>query len=359
MILTVTPNPSLDRTYVTGPLHLGEVNRASTETVEASGKGVNVSRALHAAGTRTLAVLPAGGTEGEHLRLLLEADGLPYALVPVSAPTRTNTTVAEAGGRTTKVNSPGAPLRPAERDALVAMVARHAGSAGWAVFSGSLPPGSERDLLPRLLDAARGAGARTAVDTSGEALAVAAGCAVDLLAPNATELASLTGRPLPGSGPALVAAAVRAAAEVHARTGSALLVSLGADGAVFVSGDVALHGVAPPVTPVNTAGAGDALLAGWLHGEALGVLASAEDRLRLRSPGDTLGVLASARDRLRLRSPGDGDPAGRLARGVSWGTAACLMPGTAGDVAALADPGSVRVTGRETGTTGARTVAPP
>jgi 1-phosphofructokinase len=319
MILTVTPNPSLDRTYAIGPLHLGEVNRAAGETVEASGKGVNVSRALHAAGTATLAVLPAGGTEGEHLRELLEADGLPYALVPVAAATRTNTTIAESGGRTTKVNSPGAPLRPAERDALVAMVARHAAPARWAVFSGSLPPGSERDLLPRLIAAAKDAGARTAVDTSGEALAVAAGCGVDLLAPNAAELAALTGRPLPPAGPDLVVAAARAAAEVGARTGSALLVSLGADGALWVADGVARHGVAPPVTPVNTAGAGDALLAGWLYG--------------------------------------DGD----LARAVAWGTAACLMPGTAGDVAARADVASVRVAslGQEVGRAAARTVIPP
>lgn len=345
MVLTVTPNPSLDRTYVTGPLALGEVNRALSETVEASGKGVNVSRVLHAAGAATLAVLPVGGTEGEHLCALLDVDLLPYALVPVHAPTRTNTTVAEAGGRTTKVNSPGAPLLPAEADALVAMVARQAGTAQWAVFSGSLPPGSERDLLPRLIKAARGAGARTAVDTSGEALAVAAECGVDLLAPNAAELAALTGLDLPDSGrdglrigdPGvdksridesdidesntgglssggsntgvaggdLVEWATAAAIEVHHRTGAALLVSLGGAGALFVAGTQSLHAVPPRVTPVNTAGAGDALLAGWLYSAG-----PAEDR---------------------------------LARAVAWGTAACLMPGTSGDVAGRAKTSTVTV----------------
>jgi 1-phosphofructokinase len=306
MILTVTANPSLDRTYVTGALALGEVNRARAESVEASGKGVNVSRALHAAGAPTVAVLPAGGAEGEQLRRLLDADGLRYTLVPVAAPTRTNTTIAEAGGRTTKVNSPGAPLPPREAEALVAAVARAAEGAGWAVFSGSLPPGGGAGLLPRLIGAARAAGARTAVDTSGEPLAEAAGAGVDLLAPNAAELAALTGRDLPGSGPALVREALAAAREVHRRTGSALLVSLGAAGAVWVAGDEALHGVGPEVTPVNTAGAGDALLAGWLYGA--------------------------------------GEPPQRLARAVAWGTAACLMPATAGHVAARAEPGAVAVT---------------
>lgn len=329
-VLTVTPNPSLDRTYVTGPLALGEVNRALSETVEASGKGVNVSRVLHAAGAATLAVLPVGGTEGEHLRKLLDVDLLPYALVPVHAPTRTNTTVAEAGGRTTKVNSPGAALLPAEAEALVAMVARQASIAQWAVFSGSLPPGSERDLLPRLIEAARGAGARTAVDTSGEALEVAAECGIDLLAPNAAELAALTGRDLPDSGRDgsdigdsgidgssidgsstgaaggdLVEWAACAALEVHRRTGAALLVSLGPAGALWVTNAESLYAVPPRVTPVNTAGAGDALLAGWLYA---------------------------------------GGPAEEcLARAVAWGTAACLMPGTSGDVAGCAKPSTVTV----------------
>jgi 1-phosphofructokinase len=349
-VLTVTPNPSLDRTFVTGPLVLGEVNRALSEAVEASGKGVNVSRVLHAAGAATLAVLPVGGTEGEHLRKLLDVDLLPYALVPVHAPTRTNTTVAETGGRTTKVNSPGAPLLPAEADALVAMVARQARTAQWAVFSGSLPPGSERDLLPRLIEAARDAGARIAVDTSGEALVVAAECGVDLLAPNAAELAALTGRDLPDSGSdgpgaagsgadgsggngsgagdsgiggsridgssidrsstdasgrELVEWAACAALEMDRSTGAALLVSLGAAGALWVTGAEALHAVPPRVTPVNTAGAGDALLAGWLYAA--------------------------------------GPSEQRLARAVAWGTAACLMPGTSGDVAGRAEPSKVTV----------------
>jgi len=315
MILTVTANPSLDRTYTTGPVALGEVNRALRDTVEASGKGVNVSRALHAAGIATVAVLTAGGSDGEQLRALLDHDGLPYVPVVVQGATRTNITIAEPG-RTTKVNSAGHPLTAADYDTLVAVVATQALHASWVVLSGSVPPGAERNLLPRLVAVARGAGARTAVDTSGDALVAAADAAADLLAPNADELAALTGRPLPGSGPELVHEALAAATDVTRRTGSALLVSLGVDGALWVSseGRHALHARPPRITPVNTVGAGDALLAGWL----------------------------AARPDAGYDG-GDG-PAGRLARAVAWGTAACLMPGTAGDVATSADIAAVTVT---------------
>ncbi len=308
MILTVTPNPSLDRTYTTGSMEADRVNRALADTVEASGKGVNVSRALHAAGVATVAVLTSGGNEGEQLRALLDAEALPHVLVPTAAPTRTNVTVVEPG-RTTKINSPGQPLTRRDYDALVSAVSARAREARQVVISGSVPPGAGDDLVPRLVATARQAGARIAVDTSGAALLAAAGVGPDLLAPNADELAELAGRSLAGDGTDLVHAALGAALAVSNATGSALLVSLGADGALWVApgGARALHAAAAPVIPVNTAGAGDALLAGWL--------AADED-----TPGE------------------------RLARAVAWGTAACLLPGTSGDVSAGADVGAVTIT---------------
>jgi 1-phosphofructokinase len=318
MILTVTANPSLDRTYrIDGKIELGEVNRAGSEDVEASGKGVNVSRALHAAGLATTCVLPLGGAEGEQLRRLIAADGLAYRAVEVTGPTRTNTTLADAGGRTTKVNAPGHALPAAAADALVALVGLLAGDARWVVCSGSLPPGTPPELVGRLVRAARAGGARTAVDASGEALAAAAVAGPDLIAPNADELGRLVGRTLPGHGQALIEAAADAAAALAASTGTSLLVSLGADGALWVpAGHPAdrLHGRPPRVEPVNTAGAGDALLAGWLAADAGPAAAD-----------DLVGATA------------------RLAQAVAWGTAACLMPTTSGDVAATADVGTVTV----------------
>jgi 1-phosphofructokinase len=199
------------------------------------------------------------------------------------------------------------------------------------VISGSVPPDAGIDLVPRLIAVARHSGARTAVDVSGPALEAASNAAPDLLAPNAAELAELSGGPRPDPDrdnvrdPARdpvrdpVREALHAAVEVSRRTGSSLLVSLGAAGALWVqAGQRVWHAVPPPVTPVNTAGAGDALLAGWLAGEP-------DDDDHDDDPQNT-------------QTPR------RLARAVAWGTAACLISGTAGDVAAEADATAVTVT---------------
>jgi 1-phosphofructokinase len=314
MILTVTPNPSLDRTFTVAGFRLGELNRAASDTVEASGKGVNVARVLHAAGVRTGIVLPAGGHEGLQLGALLDAEGLGHRIVPTGTPVRTNVTVLEAG-RTTKVNAPGHPLPGSAADAIVEAVADLALGADWVVCSGSLPPGTPADLIGRIVVVGRRAGAQTAVDASGLALAAAVRAGPDLLAPNADELAELTGRTFPPEGEPLVQAALDAARLVATATGGSLLVSLGADGALWVDAVTALHAVAPPVTPVNTAGAGDALLAGWL----------------------------STTEPPERQTPERQTPQSRLRTAVAWGTAACLLPATAGDVAKTARPQNVQI----------------
>jgi 1-phosphofructokinase len=125
VIVTVTLNPSLDLTYALAEDELGqiEVHRARTITVEASGKGVNVSRTLHAAGVATIAVLPEGGQTGQHLGDLLAAEGLEHVPVPVGGHTRINTSLLLANGQTVKVNGPGAPMARPDLDRLLDILA--------------------------------------------------------------------------------------------------------------------------------------------------------------------------------------------------------------------------------------------
>lgn len=85
MIVTVTPNPSLDRTVELDELVRGAVLRVHGTRVEPGGKGVNISRALARNGLRTRAVLPCGGPEGDRLAALLVAEGIEPVLVPVQA----------------------------------------------------------------------------------------------------------------------------------------------------------------------------------------------------------------------------------------------------------------------------------
>ncbi len=295
MIVTLTLNPSLDLTYALAEDALTDrdIHRTRTQTLEPSGKGVNVSLDLHAAGVPTRAVLPTAGGTGRHLSDLLDAAGLAHRGVAVAGECRINTSLLLADGRTIKVNGPGSPLaEPDFERTLATLVAAldtpsEAGER-WLVVAGSLPPGIAPESVCRILALAREHGYASAADLSGPALRAALDAGADLIAPNDLELAELTGDPtLTGATPEAVA---DAAAGLARASGSEVLVSMGAAGAVWSDGKRALHGSGPALTPVNTAGAGDAFLAGW------------------------------------LAAPGD--PTQRMARALAWGRSSCLCPTT-------------------------------
>lgn len=265
MIVTVTPNPSLDRTATLDELHRGEVHRAAAVRLDPGGKGVNVARALAAAGTPTVALLPAGGAVGDRLGELLAPEGVPVVAVPISGSTRSNITLVEADGTTTKINEPGPELTPVELTALEDRAAGLAKRAEWLVCCGSLPRGVPVDFYARLTELAHAAGAKVAIDSSGPTLAAACGGKPDLIKPNLEELVQLAGRPLPLLGDVLAFCR-----ELLARGVDSVLVSLGAQGALLVEQHEVCHAVGPAVSVRSTVGAGDATLAGFLHGGAVG-----------------------------------------------------------------------------------------
>ncbi|MBT2520306.1 1-phosphofructokinase family hexose kinase [Arthrobacter sp. ISL-28] len=282
MIVTLTANPSLDRTVaLSGPLERGEVQRAVSVSQESGGKGVNVSRALVASGLETIAVLP-GGDSDPVISGLQEA-GVPFAAMAIHEPLRTNVALTEPGGVTTKINEPGPVLDEDAQEALIRLLLERAKGATWVVLAGSLPPGVPSDFYATITRRLRSAGPgnsvpQIAVDSSGAPLAASiadgASGAVsgkpDLLKPNAEELAELAA----AAGFASVstaeeleadpeAAAAAAAAVVRSGVG-AVLATLGSKGAVLVTADGAWLATHPPVTAVSTVGAGDSSLAGYL-----------------------------------------------------------------------------------------------
>src|SRR4249920_661842 len=114
MIVTLTPNPSLDRSLFLDTFTRGAVNRCTATFLEPSGKGVNVALALRSHGVPVLALLPIGGPAGEQLVQLLDAAGLPYRTVMIAGTVRTNVSMIEADGTTSKINEPGPTLTSEE-----------------------------------------------------------------------------------------------------------------------------------------------------------------------------------------------------------------------------------------------------
>ncbi|MFD7457510.1 MULTISPECIES: 1-phosphofructokinase [unclassified Streptomyces] len=259
MILTVTPNPSLDRSYEVHALRRGEVIRAETERVDPGGKGVNVSRAVAAAGRRTVAVLPLGGAPGALVADLLDAQGIEVAPVPIAGATRSNIALAESDGVLTKINAPGPQLSPAEQELLLETVREQSRDADWIACCGSLPRGLAPSWYADVVTRAHAGGARIALDTSGSALLEALRARPDVVKPNAEELAAAVGRPL-----ATVGDALKAAEELRERGARAVLASLGADGQLLVDDAGTWFGSAHVDAVRSNVGAGDSSLAGFL-----------------------------------------------------------------------------------------------
>ncbi|MFW7414363.1 1-phosphofructokinase [Demequina sp. SO4-18] len=288
MIVTVTPNPSIDRAVMIEALHPGEVHRATANRIDPGGKGVNASRALAAQGAETTAVLPIGGPEGHLLEELLDHDDVPRRSVPVSGAVRMNISILEPDGTTTKLNEPGPDLDTHEVQALLEAALGLAGGADWIVGCGSLPPGVPADFYASLVMAAREREVRVAIDSSGPSMSAAMAARPHLIKPNNEELEELVG------GDLATLKDVRDAARSLVDAGIEIVaVSLGQDGALLVTSDEVVHAHARARAPLSTVGAGDCMLAGLLHSLTQGL-----------SAADSLAVA------------------------VRWGTAAVALPGS-------------------------------
>lgn len=289
MIVTVTPNPSIDRTIEIDRLERGALIRARRATSEAAGKGVNVSCALAVQGVATVAVLPlAEDSATTYLQLL--GDATPIAPVPIDGSTRINASLVEGDGTVTKVNEPGPALDAADVEAILSAV-RMVSDAEWILGCGSLPPGAPVGFYARL--AALGApDRRVAIDASGKALGAAVAAGVALVKPNRAELEELVGCAV-----STIGDVVLAARKLIERGSDAVLVSLGADGAVYVDKQGAVHAAARIDDVVNTVGAGDALLAGFVAaggGHAGLANAIAWSVAAVRSPGTRMRPVTAA-----------------------------------------------------------------
>lgn len=317
MIVTLTANPSLDRTVeLDGALEPGAVQRAVSTRQDPGGKGVNVTRALLASGVDSVAVLPAASSDP--ILVALDVEGVPYRAVPIDGAVRTNLTIVDASGVTTKVNEPGPALDAAAQSRLIDVTAEAALGADWLVLAGSLPPGVGDDFYVRVVAAVRAAAEhagstapRIAADTSGAALTalVELGVGIDLIKPNAEELAELTGSSDEAALEAGPDEAIALARSLPVERVRASLVTLGAVGAALVTEDQAWLARAPRVVPRSTVGAGDCSLAGFLVAAVEGA-----------SPVDA------------------------LARAVASGAAAVALPGSAVPTRDQVDPARVTVT---------------
>ncbi|MBD0267749.1 MAG: 1-phosphofructokinase [Cyanobacteria bacterium Co-bin8] len=307
-IATVTPNPAIDQTVAIANFAANAVNRVDWEQSDAGGKGINVASFL-ADFDQSVSVTGFLGQDNlELFRRLFEQKGICDRSVAIAGKTRVNIKIVDdAQQQVTDINFPGAVPQPSDVEALWGAVDELAADHDWFVLSGSLPQGLPVTLYWDLVSHLKRIGKTVVLDTSGEPLKAALAARPDLIKPNLSELQDLLGHPLESEADIL-----QAASELLQRGLRWVVVSMGAEGAYFVTAAAAFHAQPPPTEVKSTVGAGDAMVAGTVAGLVQGADWADCARLGTAFSLSTLGLLGphltnvetvrGLCDRIKLRS---------------------------------------------------------
>ncbi len=288
MICTVTLNPALDKTVEIPDLTIDSVNRITTMWTDPGGKGINVSKVISKLGGSSVATGILGGDTGNAIRSSLEAMGLENRFRFVKGETRTNLKVIDPVNHTnTDINEPGITVSEELLNEFLEEVVGMITSGDIVVLSGSLPKGAPKDTYYTWVKACREAGARVILDADGELLAEGLKASPYLVKPNNHELSGLLGRNL--KTPRELEQAAR---ELMNRYGIArVVVSMGKEGALYVTGEETVYAEGLKVPVGSTVGAGDSVVAALAVAEERGM--SLDETVRLSTATGAANVMCS------------------------------------------------------------------
>ena len=290
-VVTVTMNPAFDLTCFVPTLRLGEVDRLRAQRVDCGGKGVNVACFLAGFDVPVITTGFVGSANSEPFRQLFLDSHVEDRCIAVPGSTRTNVKlVEEAILRVTDLNAVGFTVGPEDEARLIECVGQAALGCSWVVVGGSLPVGCRPELVPRLVEVIRAAGAKVMLDTSGRPLAAGLEARPDAAKPNRKELRDVLDHPIDD--------VVDAAVALQRRGVGTVILSMDAEGAVFTDGREIIRAVGTAREVQSTVGAGDALVAGYILGSLRGLPLAERARL---STGFALGALETVGPRLPSR----------------------------------------------------------
>lgn len=260
MIYTLTLNPSLDYVVYVKNFELGETNRADQETIYPGGKGINVSIVLSRLGQPTIALGFLAGFTGEALKAMVQQEGIEARFVKVhEGNTRIN--VKLKGSVETEINGQGPHLTDADLQALYTHL-DDIGPDDVLVISGSIPKSLPGTLYLDILNRVHKHVGKIVVDAEGELLLKTLPLHPFLIKPNRAELEGYFDTKLNS-----IEEVIAAARKLQDMGACNVLVSMGGDGAVFVSQNGAVYSAKAPQGELkNSVGAGDSMVAGFLAG---------------------------------------------------------------------------------------------
>ncbi len=275
MIYTVTLNPALDKTVVIPHFKADAVNRITQLRTDPGGKGINVSKVVKALGSQSTAVALLAGATGRKIAEDVQALGIAALLTFVPGETRTNLKIVDPEGHTnTDINEPGVEADPQVLDRMLTELVSRLVPEDLVVLSGSLPKGAPADTYTRWVERCGEAGAKVFLDADGENLLAGLRAKPYLVKPNQEELSRLLGRSL-DTLEALIAAGKTLVAQGSQR----VVISMGGQGALYITPDQTIYAQGLKVPVGSTVGAGDSVVAALACAEEQGLTLAQAARL--------------------------------------------------------------------------------
>ena len=266
-IATLTINPAIDISTSTERIAPIRKLRCSVMRRDAGGGGINVARVVRRLGSKVTAIYPVGGSTGQLLRRLVDAENVQSITVEVAEETREDFTVLEVtSGNQYRFVLPGPPLAEREWRACLNALETIDELPPFIVASGSLPPGVPDDFYARVAQFTKAHGSKLVLDTSGKPLTAALEAGVYLVKPNLREFQELANAPLADQS-AWIGASRKL---IESGRTEVVALTLGSNGALLVTPDAAVRASALDIQAVSAVGAGDSFVGGIVWGLATG-----------------------------------------------------------------------------------------
>ncbi len=261
MIITLTLNPALDKTAYIDPLISGGLNRIQKSELDAGGKGINVSKLIAVLNGQSIATGFVGGSNGLALLQMIDELKLKHDFVKVQGSTRINLKLLDAVNGITEINDPGVLVTEEEEnlllDKLFSFITQDSGKTIF-VLAGSMHLHANHCLYKDLTAKLKSKGAKVFVDADGLAFAEALKAEPDFIKPNKEELLQYFKRENEN---VTTADLIKLCKElINTYSIGMIALSLGSEGAIFVTAEKCAVAPALKVKVSSTVGAGDSMV---------------------------------------------------------------------------------------------------
>ena len=256
MIYTCTITPSLDYTTYLPEFRSGELNRTEDVYYYPGGKGINVSRVLRRLDVDSIAIGFVGGFTGDYIEKFMEQEHIQTDFIGTDEITRINVKIK--ANQESELNGPGPDINKEQQQVLLEKI-QAMKKGDWFVLAGSLTNSIPITLFEEMATVCTNKGIRFVLDTSGPALEELIHTKPFLIKPNEEELGELFNTKITTKQEAFYYAKKLVEKGVQH-----VVVSMGGEGALLVTKDLAIAAEAPTGKVVNTVGAGDSLVSGFL-----------------------------------------------------------------------------------------------